>query len=129
MIFRWDFSAIYGQNGSIGVIKPNPCKLTSLNPNEKPLLVILNSILSLDRTRPHQGELTVHPAYTWLYPKLIYQMAQVVQTYSPQSLEVVSADYQHEREEYLTKSGAQPVEHTLLMSRSVWHKLKEVKKE
>ncbi len=98
-------------------------------PQRKAAIGYFNLNLSLDRSRPHQGELTVHPAYTWLYPKLIYQMAQVVQAYSPQSLEVVSADYQHEREEYLTKSGAQPVEHTLLMSRSVWHKLKEVKKE
>jgi hypothetical protein len=46
---------------------------------------------------------------------------------SPQALELASADYQPEREEYLTKIGAQPVEHTLLMSRSVWHKLRETK--
>jgi hypothetical protein len=44
-----------------------------------------------------------------------------------QPLEIVSADYQPEREEYFNKIGAVAVEHTLLMSRSVWHKIKEAK--
>ncbi|MGL6338804.1 MAG: GNAT family N-acetyltransferase, partial [Waterburya sp.] len=44
-----------------------------------------------------------------------------------QPLEIVSADYQPEREEYFNKIGATSVEHTLLMSRSVWHKIKEAK--
>ena len=95
---------------------------------------------SKDGSRPHRAQLTVNPAYTWLYPKLTAQMAQIVQKsldrkygfaydhqpYS-QPLEIVSADYQPEREEYFNKIGATPVEHTLLMSRSVWHKIKEVK--
>jgi ribosomal protein S18 acetylase RimI-like enzyme len=80
-------------------------------------------------SRPHQAELTVHPAYTWLYPKLLAQMARSARNLSPQPLELVSADYQHEREEYLENIGAQRIEHTMLMSRSVWHKLKEVKPE
>ena len=93
---------------------------------------------SQDGSRPHKAQLTVNPAYTWLYPKLIVQMAQIVQkmtagqlknkqALSSQSLEIVSADYQPEREEYLNKIGATPVENTLLMSRSVWHKIKETK--
>jgi hypothetical protein len=94
---------------------------------------------SKDGSRPHRAQLTVNPAYTWLYPKLTAQMAQIVQKslerksgladdhiYS-QPLEIVSADYQPEREEYFNKIGATPVEHTLLMSRSVWHKIKETK--
>ena len=68
------------------------------------------------------------------------QMAQILQKslerkrglthenqFYSQPLEIVSADYQPEREEYLNKIGAISVEHTLLMSRSVWHKIKEVK--
>ncbi len=95
---------------------------------------------SKDGSRPHKAHLTVNPAYTWLYPKLTAQMAQIVQesldrksglrndarSYS-QPLEIVSADYQPEREEYFNKIGATAVEHTLLMSRSVWHKIKETK--
>lgn len=95
---------------------------------------------SKDGCRPHRAQLTVNPAYTWLYPKLTAKMAQIVQEsidrkrglsndnqlYS-QPLEIVSADYQPEREEYFNKIGATSVEHTLLMSRSVWHKIKEAK--
>ena len=89
-----------------------------------------------DGSRPHQAQLTVNPAYTWLYPQLIAQMSQIAhqkQSVSSgavaknQSLELVSADYQPEREEYLTKIGASPTENTLLMSRSVWHKIRETK--
>jgi ribosomal protein S18 acetylase RimI-like enzyme len=82
---------------------------------------------SLDDTRPHQARLNVHPAYTWLYPKLLGQMAFHLQNASSQTLELASADYQSEREEYLTEIGAQQIKHTLLMSRSVWHKLRETK--
>lgn len=78
-------------------------------------------------SRPHRAQLTVHPAYTWLYPKLLVQMARIVQDFPHQSLELASADYQPEREEYLEKLGADRIEHTLLMSRSVWHKLRESK--
>ncbi|MEM7591361.1 MAG: GNAT family N-acetyltransferase [Cyanobacteria bacterium P01_A01_bin.83] len=93
-----------------------------------------------DGSRPHRAQLTVNPAYTWLYPQLTAKMAQIVQEslgrqnsladynqlYS-QPLEIVSADYQPEREEYFNEIGASSVEQTLLMSRSVWHKIKEVK--
>lgn len=77
--------------------------------------------------QPHEAELTVHPAYTWLYPELLSQMARIVQSLPIQSLHLASADYQPEREEYLEKLGAERIEHTLLMSRSVWHKLREAK--
>lgn len=76
---------------------------------------------------PHQAELTVHPAYTWLYPKLLSQMALVIQRVPPQCLHLASSDYQPEREEYLEKLKAERIQHTVLMSRSVWHKLKEAK--
>jgi hypothetical protein len=80
-----------------------------------------------DGTRPHQAQLTVHPAYTWLYPELFAQMAQSVRDLPPQSLQLPSADYQPEREEYLEQLEAKRIEHTLLMSRSVWHKIRETK--
>ncbi|MEO0947477.1 MAG: GNAT family N-acetyltransferase [Cyanobacteria bacterium J06641_5] len=76
---------------------------------------------------PHQAHLVVHPAYTWLYPELFAQMARAVWGFPAQSLQLRSADYQPEREEYLERIGAEPMERTLLMSRSVWHKLREAK--
>jgi hypothetical protein len=76
---------------------------------------------------PHSAQLTVHPAYTWLYPELLAQMARVTKELPPQSLQLASADYQPEREEYLEQLGATRIDHTLLMSRSVWHKLRESK--
>lgn len=75
----------------------------------------------------HEATLTVHPAYTWLYPELLSQLARIAQDFPPQSLQLASADYQPEREEYLQQIGAHRIEHTLLMSRSVWHKLRESK--
>lgn len=83
----------------------------------------------LDRQgkQPHVATLTVHPAYTWLYPELLSQLARITQDFPPQSLRLASADYQPEREEYLQQIGANRIEHTLMMSRSVWHKLRESK--
>jgi hypothetical protein len=77
--------------------------------------------------QPHVANLKVHPAYTWLYPELMSQMARITQNFPPQSLHLASADYQQEREEYLKHLGAEQISHTLLMSRSVWHKLRESK--
>jgi hypothetical protein len=110
-------------------------------PQRKVAIGYLKLESSQDGSRPHKAQLTVNPAYTWLYPKLIAQMAQIVQKLTEkqqnksgkasklnaQYLEIVSADYQPEREEYLNKIGANAVEHTLLMSRSVWHKIRETK--
>ncbi len=83
--------------------------------------------LKLDRKgqQPHVANLTVHPAYTWLYPELISQLARIVQDFPTQTLQLASADYQPEGEEYLEQIGANRIEHTLIMSRSVWHKVRE----
>jgi hypothetical protein len=84
---------------------------------------------SLESTNnAHSCNLTVHPAYTWLYPELMAQMAGSCQRRNSHlPLQLVSADYQPEREEYLQKIGAQRTNHSLLMSRSVWHKVREAK--
>ncbi|MDF5708786.1 MAG: GNAT family N-acetyltransferase [Nostoc sp. S4] len=76
---------------------------------------------------PHVATLTVHPAYTWLYPELLSQLARIAQDFPQQGLQLASSDYQAEREEYLERIGAKRIEHTLIMSRSVWHKLRESK--
>jgi hypothetical protein len=81
--------------------------------------------LNCDGKQPHSADLTINPAYTWLYPELFAQIARVVQDYPGQDLHLASADYQPEREEYLEAIGAERVEHTLMMSRSVWHKVRE----
>ncbi len=85
--------------------------------------------IQLDRTgeSPHVATLTVHPAYTWLYPELLSQLARIAQDFPQQGLQLASSDYQPEREEYLERIGAKRIEHTLIMSRSVWHKLRESK--
>lgn len=85
--------------------------------------------VQLDRKgeNPHVATLTVHPAYTWLYPELLAQLARIAQDFPQQGLKLASSDYQPEREEYLERIGAKRIEHTLIMSRSVWHKLRESK--
>ncbi|AFY37920.1 GCN5-related N-acetyltransferase [[Leptolyngbya] sp. PCC 7376] len=79
--------------------------------------------------RPHHGRLTVHPAYTWLYPELFIKMSQIAQLRPEQPLYMTSTDYQPEREEFFGTVGATQMEHTLLMSRSVWHKVRETKRQ
>ncbi len=85
--------------------------------------------ITLDRKgeEPHRATLTVHPAYTWLYPELLTQLARITQEFPQQALQLASADYQPEGEEYLEQIGASRIEHTLIMSRSVWHKVRESK--
>lgn len=85
--------------------------------------------IALDRKgqEPHVATLTVHPAYTWLYPELLSQLARIAQDFPKQCLHIASADYLPEGEEYLEQIGANRVEHTLIMSRSVWHKVRESK--
>ncbi|WP_413172356.1 N-acetyltransferase family protein [Anabaena azotica] len=85
--------------------------------------------VQLDRKgeNPHVATLTVHPAYTWLYPELLSQLARIAQDFPQQGLQLASSDYQPEREEYLERIGAKRIEHTLIMSRSVWHKIRESK--
>jgi hypothetical protein len=79
-------------------------------------------------SEPHGAQMTVHPAYTWLYPELLAHLAHLSQqACSSASMSVVSADYQPEREDYLEQVGAERMEHTLMLSRSVWHKVRESK--
>lgn len=94
-------------------------------PQRKAAIAYYKLEICKDGSHPHRAELTVHPAYTWLYPELLAQMAKIIQNCPQQALELASADYQSEREEFLEKLGAEQVENTLLMSRSVWHKLRE----
>ena len=75
----------------------------------------------------HSAELTVHPAYTWLYPEIVSHMARVLQGYPAAPLRITSLDYQPEREDYLIQLQANPVGRTLMLSRSVWHKVREAK--
>lgn len=96
-------------------------------PQRKAAIGYFQIRLCRDGSQPHQAQLTVHPAYTWLYPELMSQMARITQEVPPQNLELASSDYQPEREEYLERIGANRLAHTLMMSRSVWHKLRESK--
>ena len=96
-------------------------------PQRKAAIGYFRLKLCNNANQPHEAELIVHPAYTWLYPELLSQMARILKGLPAQSLHLASADYQPEREEYLEKLGAERIEHTLLMSRSVWHKLREAK--
>ncbi|MCU0544538.1 MAG: GNAT family N-acetyltransferase [Oscillatoriaceae cyanobacterium Prado104] len=96
-------------------------------PQRKAAIGYFQVQLSRNGQGPHVAQLTVHPAYTWLYPELLSQMARLVQDFPQQSLQLVSADYQPEREAYLEQFGAVRQSHSLLMSRSVWHKLRESK--
>lgn len=99
-------------------------------PQRKAAIAYFNLAIFRDGSRPHQLHLTVHPAYTWLYGPILVKIAQIIQGYSSaMPLEMVSADYQPEREECLEQLTAERIEHTLLMSRSVWHKLREIKQE
>lgn len=96
-------------------------------PQRKAAIGYFHLHLCRNGKHPHSAKLTVHPAYTWLYPELMAQMARATKDLPPQTLELASADYQPEREEYLEQIGATRVQHTLMMSRSVWHKLRESK--
>ncbi len=96
-------------------------------PQRKAAIGYFQVRLCRDGSQPHTAQLTVNPAYTWLYPELMAQMARITQDVPAQSLEMVSPDYQPEREAYLEELGATRIAHTLLMSRSVWHKVREAK--
>lgn len=96
-------------------------------PQRKAAIGYFQIRLCRDGSEPHQAQLTVHPAYTWLYPELMSQMARITQDLPAQSLQIVSSDYHPEREEYLERVGANRIAHTLMMSRSVWHKVRETK--
>ena len=96
-------------------------------PQRKAAIGYFSLRLSQAADQPNRAKLTVHPAYTWLYPELMAQMAQVLQGASNQTLQLASLDYQPERESYLREIDATEVSHTVMMSRSVWHKVRETK--
>lgn len=96
-------------------------------PQRKAAIGRFELTVSCDGRRSHQTELTVHPAYTWLYPEMVSYLARVLQGYAEVPLRITSRDYQPEREDYFTQLGANPVDHTLMLSRSVWHKVRETK--
>jgi hypothetical protein len=96
-------------------------------PQRKAAIGYFQLQLSRNPSYPHKAQLTVHPAYTWLYQELIAQMARIAQEFPGQALHLTSADYQPEREAYLEQIGAHRTTHRLLMSRSIWHKVRETK--
>ncbi len=96
-------------------------------PERKAAIGYFNLKLSRTGQLPHVAQLLVHPAYTELYPELLAQMARLTQNCPTQSLALASTDYQPEREEFLMQLGANDLERTLLMSRSVWHKIRETR--
>lgn len=96
-------------------------------PQRKAAIGYFSLRLSQDAEQPNRAKLTVHPAYTWLYPELMAQMAQVLQGSSNPALQLASLDYQPERESYLREINATEIDHTVMMSRSVWHKVRESK--
>lgn len=96
-------------------------------PQRKAAIGYFKLRLHREGNQAHQAQMTVHPAYTCLYPELISQMARVVQEFPERPLQLTSADYQSEGEDYLEQLGAQRLEHSLLMYRSVWHKVRESK--
>jgi GNAT superfamily N-acetyltransferase len=85
--------------------------------------------VSKNGLQPHRAHLVAHSGYTWLYPLLAAQVARILQNYPPQDLHLVSADYEAKFEEFLEQNlAAEVLERKLLMSRSVWHKVPEVRK-
>jgi hypothetical protein len=97
-------------------------------PQRKVAIGCFELCLCKDSSVPHIGQMTVHPAYTWLYPELLSYMAELSQMVSAAPLHLTSADYQSEREDYLSEINAERTGHSLMMSRSVWHKLRETRR-
>lgn len=96
-------------------------------PQRKVAIAHFQVTLSRDGSQSHSAQLAVHPAYTWLYPEVMAQVAHITSEFPSQSLQILSADYHPEREAYLERVGAKRIAHTLMMSRSVWHKLRETR--
>ena len=96
-------------------------------PQRKVAIAHFQVTLSRDGSQSHSAQLAVHPAYTWLYPEVMAQVARITSEFPSQSLQILSADYHPEREAYLERVGAERIAHTLMMSRSVWHKLRETR--
>ena len=96
-------------------------------PQRKAAIGYFQLTIARDSEEANVAHLIVHPAYTWLYPELLSQLARITQDFPEQALQLSTADYLPEGEEYLEQIGASRVEHTLMMSRSVWHKVRESK--
>ena len=96
-------------------------------PQRKVAIAHFQVTLSRDGSQSHSAQLAVHPAYTWLYPEVMAQVARITSEFPSQSLQILSADYHPEREAYLERVGAKRIANTLMMSRSVWHKLRETR--
>lgn len=96
-------------------------------PQRKVAIAHFQVTLSRDGSQSHSAQLAVHPAYTWLYPEVMAQVARITSEFPRQALQILSADYHPEREAYLERVGAKRIAHTLMMSRSVWHKLRETR--
>ncbi|MEM6836409.1 MAG: GNAT family N-acetyltransferase [Cyanobacteria bacterium P01_C01_bin.120] len=109
------------------MLRENRIQAYVFEPQRKAAIGRFDLVACRGRHRYHSAELTVHPAYTWLYPELLSHMAGLLQSYPAMPLRVTSRDYQPEREEFLLKIQANPVDRTLMLSRSVWHKVREAK--
>lgn len=124
-----DFSSSLPRSlvGSIGHLLKHQDVVSAyvFEPQRKTAIGYVKLHLSTSGDTDHRADLTVHPAYTWLYAELMAYMAQILQNYPAMPLRLTAADYQPEREEYFQRLEAEPVEHRLLLSRSVWHKLRE----
>ncbi|NJK33605.1 MAG: GNAT family N-acetyltransferase [Oscillatoriales cyanobacterium SM2_2_1] len=98
-------------------------------PQRKAAIAYFSLVLQRSReAKPahHTCQVTVHPAYTWLYPEIMSQLARVASAHGSLGAIVLgSADYQPEREAFLEQIGATPIARGLLMARSVWHKVRE----
>lgn len=116
-----------GRNVTRWVSRSETISAYVFEPQRKAAIGHFSVTVSREADQPHEAEFTVHPAYTWLYPELLAQMARVLQGGPERSLRLASVDYQPEREEYLNRIGAVRMDHSLMMSRSVWHKLRESK--
>jgi ribosomal protein S18 acetylase RimI-like enzyme len=81
--------------------------------------------ISKQGLEPHRLTLWIHPAYTWLYRELLVHISKILSHYPPQSLELFAGDYQAERQSILESLEGEITHTKLLMSRSVWHKVRE----
>jgi len=95
---------------------------TCLSPRARQQLDIFKCECAARQEEAHVATLTVHPAYTWLYPELLSQLARIAQDLPPCPLQLVLRTTSQTRRVF-KQIGANRVEHTLMMSRSVWHKL------
>ncbi|WP_338429408.1 GNAT family N-acetyltransferase [Synechococcus elongatus] len=121
LLRRWSIGFWQWLNGH------HRCSGYVFEPQRKAAIAYFHLQIAEDSSQSHVARLTVHPAYTWLYPELIAHMARLLAACPAADLHLSSADYQPEREEYLKQIGAEHQGQRLLMARSVWHKLRETR--